>query len=84
MSHWAFLEAKLSLSSASSFWRSARRSWLSRSSSFFRAASSISICMILRCSSSSSVGMLSSSVLIRAQASSTRSMALSGRNLSEM
>ena len=68
--------------SASSFCSSARRSLLRLSVSFLSADSSISSCMILRLCSSSSVGMESSSVLIRAHASSTRSMALSGRNLS--
>ena len=52
--------------------------------SFLRAASSISSCMIFLEISSISDGMESISVLIIAQASSTRSMALSGRNLSEM
>ena len=83
-SHCAFCTENASLYSASSFCRSARRSWLSLSVSFFSAASSISICMILRCCSSSSAGRESSSVLIRAQASSTRSIALSGRNRSEI
>ena len=50
----------------------------------FRAVSSISSWRILRCCSSSSVGREFISVLIRAQASSTRSIALSGRNLSEI
>mgnify|MGYP002508762978 CR=1 FL=1 len=48
------------------------------------AVSSISSCITFLRSSSNSVGMESSSVLISAQASSTRSIALSGRNLSEI
>ena len=82
--HWALPAANLSWSSASSFCKSSRRSLLSLSVSFLRAASSISICMILRDSSSSSAGILSSSVLIMAHASSTRSMALSGRKRSDI
>ena len=54
----------------------------SSSSSFLRAASSICIWMILRLMTSSSVGMESISVRIIAQASSMRSMALSGRKRS--
>ena len=81
-SHWAFLALNSSRISASSFWMSARRSWESLSVSFFRAASSISCWMIFRWITSSSVGMESISVRIMAQASSTRSMALSGRNRS--
>ena len=46
------------------------------------AASSISCWIILRWITSSSVGMESISVRIMAQASSTRSMALSGRKRS--
>ena len=84
LSHCAFWVLKVSRISASSFCRSARRSLLKLSVSFFRADSSISSCMILRLCSSSSVGMESSSVLISAQASSTRSMALSGRKRSVM
>ena len=83
-SHWALLLANWSWSSARFFCNSCSRSWLSRSVSFFKAVSSISICMILRDNSSSSMGMESSSVFIRAQASSTRSMALSGRKRSVM
>ena len=52
--------------------------------SLLRAASSISSCIMCRRFSSSSVGILSISVRTMAQASSTRSMALSGRNLSLM
>ena len=83
-SHWAFLELNCSRSSASSFCSSASRALDRGSSSFFRAASSISIWMILRETTSSSVGMESISVRMRAQPSSMRSMALSGRNRSEI
>ena len=84
LSHCAFWALKVSLSSASSFWSASSLSWLSLSVSFLRAASSISSCMIFLLRSSISDGMESSSVLISAQASSTRSIALSGRNLSEI
>ena len=81
-SHWAFLLLNASLSSANSFWSSSNLSLLKLSVSFFKAASSISICITFLLSSSSSVGIESSSVFIIAQASSTRSIALSGKNLS--
>ena len=84
LSHLALPALNSSLSPASSSCSSARRFLLTSSVSFLRAASSISSCMTLRDNSSSSAGMESSSVLISAQASSTRSMALSGRNLSEI
>jgi len=71
-----------SLSSDNSFLKASSLSLLRLSVSFFKAASSISSCIILRCISSSSAGIESSSVLIIAHASSTRSIALSGRNLS--
>ena len=77
-----FMALNCSFSSASSFLSSSRRSRESWSSSFLRAISSISCCMILRRRSSSSAGMESISVRIIAQASSTRSMALSGRKRS--
>ena len=83
-SHCTFLPAYSSFSPASSSCRCSRRSLLKRSSSFFSASSSISSCITRRLSSSSSVGMESSSVLISAQASSTRSMALSGSKRSEI
>lgn len=73
-----------SLRELNSFFKVFRRSLEASSFSFLRAASSISSCMTRRLRSSSSVGMLSISVRIMAQASSTRSMALSGRNLSVM
>ncbi len=57
---------------------------LARSVSLASAFSSISSRITRRVSSSSSAGMESISVRIIAQASSTRSIALSGRNRSEM
>ena len=78
----AFIALNLSFCSASSARSFSRRSRLSWSSSFFRAISSISSCMMRRRMSSSSLGMESISVRIMAQASSTRSMALSGRKRS--
>ena len=81
-SHLAFMALKVSRCSASSFCSSASLALESSSSSFLSAASSICIWMILRLMTSSSVGMESISVRIMAQASSMRSMALSGRNRS--
>ena len=83
-SHFALAIWKSSRSWAISFWIASRRSLLRWSSSRFKAASSISSCIIFLETSSSSAGMESSSVLIRAQASSPRSMALSGRKRSEI
>ena len=60
------------------------RSLLALSFSFFSAASSISSCITRRVTSSSSVGIESISVRIMAQASSIRSIALSGRKRSLM
>ena len=70
--------------SASSLRSSSRRAPLAGSVSLASAASSISRRVTRRVSSSSSAGMESISVRSMAQASSTRSMALSGRNRSEM
>jgi hypothetical protein len=70
--------------SASSLRRASSRSWLARSVSFSSAASSISSCITRRVIASSSCGIESISVRITAHASSTRSIALSGRNRSEM
>ena len=81
-SHLALISLNRSRMAASSFWMAASRSFERLSVSFFSAASSISCCMILRRRSSSSAGAESSSVRIMAQASSTRSMALSGRKRS--
>ena len=52
--------------------------------SFERAVSSISNCIIFLDTSSSSVGIDCISVFIIAQASSIKSIALSGKNLSEI
>ena len=82
LSHLAFWILKSDLNSDNSFCNASSLSLLRLSVSFLRAASSISSCMIFLESSSSSVGMESSSVLIIAHASSTRSMALSGRKRS--
>ena len=81
-SHLAFISLNCSRISESSFCTSWRCSTASLSVSFLRTVSSISCWSILRLISSSSVGIESISVLISAQASSTRSIALSGRNLS--
>ncbi len=70
--------------SCSSFNRLLSLSWEALSFSFFKAAASISSCIIRRVISSSSAGMLSISVRSLAAASSTRSIALSGKNLSEI
>ena len=56
----------------------------SLSDSLDKAISSISNCIIRRLISSISPGIESISVLIVAEASSTKSIALSGKNLSEM
>ena len=60
------------------------RSLLAGSFSFASDVRSISNCKICRSSWSSSVGLESSSILMRDAASSTRSIALSGRNRSVM
>ena len=83
-SHWLFIELYCSFKIASSFWRSSSLVFDDVSVSFLSACCSISICMIFLLIASSSVGMLSISVLIIEAASSIRSIALSGRNLSEM
>ena len=80
----AFIALNCSRISASSFWISCRCSCDSRSVSFLRAASSISCCIIRREISSSSDGIESISVRMTAHASSTRSIALSGRKRSEI
>ena len=81
-SHVAFICLDCSRSSSNSFRSTSRRSWLRWSVSFLSAASSISRCMIFLEISSNSAGIESSSVLIIAHASSTRSIALSGRKRS--
>ena len=83
-SHFAFMDANSSRCSASSFRSSARRAFDSSSSSSLSAASSISSWMILRSTTSISVGIEPISVRIMAHASSMRSMALSGRKRSVM
>jgi hypothetical protein len=62
----------------------ASRSTDALSVSFRRASRSISSCMMRRRTSSSSPGIESISIRSFAAASSTRSMALSGRNRSVM
>ena len=83
-SHCTFSPAYSSFRPASSSCKCSRRSRLNLSSSFFSASSSISSCIILLLNSSNSVGIESSSVLMSAQASSTRSIALSGKKRSEI
>ena len=78
----AFISWNCSRISVSSFWISAKCSADKRLFSFFNAASSISCCIIFREISSNSAGIESISVRMVAQASSTRSMALSGKNRS--
>jgi hypothetical protein len=73
-----------SFRSAAPCFSSSRRLAGGLSFSFFSAVSSISSCMTRRLSSSSSCGIESISVRIMAQASSTRSIALSGRKRSVM
>jgi ATP-dependent Clp protease ATP-binding subunit ClpB len=84
LSHCARSDWACSRPSASSRCSSASRSRLEASLSLASAASSISSCMTRRVTWSSWVGMESISVRIVAQASSTRSMALSGRKRSLM
>ena len=81
-SHWAFMESAWVRRSASSRRNASRRSLDALSFSPFSACSSISSCMTRRVTASSSAGMESISVRMSADASSTRSMALSGRNRS--
>ena len=69
---------------ASSPSRRRNRSLLAASFSFASDVRSISSCRICRSSWSSSVGLESNSILMREAASSTRSIALSGRNRSVM
>ena len=83
-SHWARMASASARRSASSRRRSPSRSALAGSVSLAKAASSISRRIRRRVASSSSAGIESISVRSLAQASSTRSMALSGRKRSEM
>ena len=71
-----------SRASCSSFWSAFKRSTLAASFSLLSAASSISSCITFLETASSSAGSESISVRMSAHASSTRSMALSGRNRS--
>ena len=82
--HWAFIAEDFSFSSASSRSICSRRSTALRSFSFCNAVRSISSCMMRRSTSSISWGIESISMRNRDAASSTRSMALSGRNRSPM
>ena len=81
---WAFMPAERSLSSAISRSTFARRSFEALSFSFFSAWRSISSWISLRSTSSISVGSESISMRRREAASSTRSIALSGRKRSAM
>ncbi|OPZ40409.1 MAG: hypothetical protein BWY99_00762 [Synergistetes bacterium ADurb.BinA166] len=83
-SYWARIPACSSRASCSSLRRDFSLSPLAASFSLTRAASSISSCITLLETASSSAGRESISVRIIAHASSTRSMALSGRNRSVM
>ena len=83
-SHWARMASASARRSASSLRSSSSRDLLAGSVSLASAASSISSRVTRRVSSSSSAGIESISVRSIAQASSTRSIALSGRNRSEM
>jgi hypothetical protein len=77
-------EAERSSRSDSSFSSVPRRSRDAESLSFFKASRSILSWMMRRSSSSSSSGLESTCIRTRAAASSTRSMALSGRKRSVM
>ena len=83
-SHLALMAENSSLSSLSSASISERCESESLSVSFESAADSISSCIIFLDISSISVGIEFISVFIKAQASSTKSIALSGKNLSEI
>ena len=83
-SHWARMLSASWRRSASSLRSASSRAFDALSFSFLSAASSISSCMTRRVTSSSSDGIESISVRIMAQASSTRSIALSGRKRSVM
>ena len=84
VSHFDFNLSNSAFSSESSPWSFLSLSALASSVSFLRAWFSISSCKIFLLTSSISVGMESISVLSIAQASSIKSMALSGKNLSVM
>ena len=80
----AFSPAKVSFSPAISFSTSARRRREASSFSFLSPCFSISSWAMRRRISSTSVGIESISMRSRLEASSTRSMALSGRKRSVM
>ena len=80
-SHFLVSSFSLFLSSSKEDSSFSRRLRADSSFSFLSATLSISSCLIFLLNSSSSVGVDSISTLIIAQASSTRSIALSGRNL---
>ena len=82
--HCAVSALDLSFKFASVLSISLSRSLLAASFSFASDVRSISNCKICRSSWSSSVGLESSSILMRDAASSTRSIALSGRKRSVM
>ncbi len=82
LSYLARMTEPFSRSTARSLRSASNLSLLAGSFSFFRAASSISSCITRRLIVSSSDGSESISVRSMAQASSTRSMALSGRKRS--
>ena len=81
---WAFMPADCSRRSASSASMALRRSLEAASFSLLRACCSISSCLMRRSTWSISMGMESISMRSWLAASSTRSMALSGRKRSEM
>ena len=83
-SHLAFKSFSLACKSAFSAVILLSRSFEASSLSFFSACSSISSCIIFRRISSSGAGIDSISVRSLAAASSTKSIALSGKNLSEI
>ena len=81
---WSFNDAPSSLRLARSFSIFRSLSMDALSVSFMSACFSISSCMTRRSMASISVGMESISIRRREAASSIRSIALSGRNLSDM
>ena len=83
-SHWAFKRSNCSLSSESSLLSFSSLALEAESVSFLRASLSISSWSTLLLISSISAGIESISVLIIAEASSIRSMALSGRKRSDI
>ena len=82
--HFAIILSNFVFKSAFSFWISCKRCFEISSVSLFKAVSSISYCIIFLEISSNSVGIDSISVFIIAHASSIKSIALSGKNLSDI